>query len=119
MSRLYTGVQAVYWCPGCILVYRLYTGVQAVYWCTGCILVYRLYTGVQAVYWCTGCIQPCEVNAYLLRYFRVSRKRNSTRFNHLLQLKLITIRNEPIILFIAKLRMTTFNDRRVIQNFEV
>ena len=33
MYRLYTGV----W---------LYTGVQAVYWCMGCILVYRLYTGV-------------------------------------------------------------------------
>ena len=48
----YTGVQAVYWCIGCILVYKLYTGVQAVYWCTGCILVFRLYTGVWAV--CTS-----------------------------------------------------------------
>ena len=40
---LFTGVQAVYWCTRCTLVYRLYIGVQAVYWCTGCILVYRLY----------------------------------------------------------------------------
>ena len=48
MYGLYTGVQAAYWCTGCILVYGLYTGVRAVYWCTGCILVYGLYTGVQA-----------------------------------------------------------------------